>query len=161
MGSSAERHHEEVAMATVLDRNLAPLIGSWRLISTIATFVDTGERVETFGPDPEGRMVFTADGRIMFLIMKSNRRSPTNDEERAALFKEMISYTGKVRLDGPDRFITTVDVSLIPSEVGIEKQRHFAIDGDRLTIRLPENQNRFAQGRMTISELAWEREHPE
>jgi hypothetical protein len=91
--------------------------------------------------------------------MRSNRQSPTNDRDRAELFDSMISYTGLVRLDGPGRFITTVDISLIPSEVGTEKLRLFSIDGNRLVIRLPENQSRFAKGRTTVSELIWEREH--
>ena len=142
------------------DSDLASLVGSWRLLSTTATFTDTGEQVETFGPNPSGRMVLTPGGRITFLIARSNRQPPTNDAERAALYNSMISYTGKVRLDAPDRFITTVDVSLIPSEVGIEKLRLFSVDGDRLTIRLPENRSRFGEGRMTVSELVWVRELP-
>ena len=92
-------------------------------------------------------MVFSQTGRIMFLIMRSDRKPPANDADRAALFDNMISYSGNVRLDGPGKIITTIDVSLIPSEVGIERPRLFAIDGDRLTIRLPDNQSRFAQGR--------------
>jgi hypothetical protein len=146
-------------MSASPNSDLGPLVGSWRLISTTATFTDTGERVETFGPNPDGRMMLSPNGRIMFLIMRANRKSPTNDKDRATLYSNMISYTGIVRLDGPDRFITTVDMSVIPSEVGIEKLRLFAVDGDRLTIRLPENQSRFAKGRMTVSELVWVREH--
>ena len=137
--------------------DLAPLVGSWRLLSNVTVSAETGERVETFGPHPEGRMVFSQTGRIMFLIMRSDRKPPANDADRAALFDNMISYSGNVRLDGPGKIITTIDVSLIPSEVGIERPRLFAIDGDRLTIRLPENQSRFAKGR---TELIWERDHP-
>jgi Lipocalin-like domain len=146
-------------MATIQNPELRPLVGSWRLLSTVATFIDTGERVETFGPNPDGRMVFTPDGRIMFLIMRSDRQSPTTDSERASLFGNMISYTGFVQMDGPGRFITTVDVSLIPTEVGTEKPRFFTVDGDRLVIRLPEQAGRFAEGRTAVSELVWEREH--
>jgi Lipocalin-like domain len=98
-------------MPAILNPDLGPLVGSWRLLSTVATFTDTGERVETFGPNPSGRMVFTSGGRIIFLIMRSDRQSPENNKERAMLFDNMISYTGLVRFDGPGRFITTVDVS--------------------------------------------------
>lgn len=137
---------------------LAPLVGSWRLLSASATFTDTGERVDTFGAEPSGRVVITAGGRIMFLIMRSDRRSPATDADRAALFDGMISYTGRIRLAAPGQFITAVDVSLIPSEVGGEKRRLFAIEGDRLTIRLPEGISRFGRGRTSVSELVWERE---
>jgi hypothetical protein len=150
----------KLIMPAIPDPALAPLVGSWRLLSTAATFTDTGERVETFGPNPSGRMVFTPGGRITFLITRSNRQPPANDAERAAMFNSMISYTGTVRLDAPGQFITTVDVSLVPSEVGGEKLRTFTVDGDHLTIRLPEQVSRFRQGRKSASELTWERETP-
>jgi hypothetical protein len=140
--------------------DLGLLVGSWRLLSTTATFTDTGERFETFGPNPGGRMVLTPGGRITFLITKSDRKPPTNDAQREALYNSMISYTGTVRLGAPGQFITTVDVSLIPSEVGGEKLRHFVVNGDHLTIRLPEQVSRFGQGRMSVSELTWVREPP-
>jgi Lipocalin-like domain len=146
-------------MPASLDPALAPLVGSWRLLSASATFTDTGERTETFGPNPSGHVVITAGGRIMFLIMRSDRRTPVSDAERAALFDGMISYTGRIRLAAPGQFITTVDVSLIPSEVGGEKRRLFTVEGDRLTIRLPEGVSRFSRGRNSMSELVWEREH--
>ena len=142
------------------DSPLAPLVGSWRLLSTTATFTDNGERIETFGPNPSGRMVLTPGGRITFLIARSNRQPPASDAERAALFNGMISYTGVVRPGGAGQFITAVDVSLIPSEVGTEKLRLFKVDGDRLTIRLPEQISRFGSGRMSVSELTWVREPP-
>jgi hypothetical protein len=147
-------------MPAIPDPALAPLVGSWRLLSTTATFTDTGERVETFGSNPTGRMVLTPGGRITFLITKSDRQSPTNDAERAALYNSMISYTGMVRLDAPGQFVTTVDVSLIPSEVGREKLRLFTVDGERLTIRLPEQVSRFGHGRKSVSELTWVGEPP-
>ena len=105
-------------------------------------------------------MVLSPSGRITFLIMRGDRQQPTSDAERATLFNNVISYSGMVRLDGTGRIITTVDVSVIPSEVGVEYLRLFAVDGDRLTIRLPEQINRFSQGRPGTSELNWVREHP-
>jgi hypothetical protein len=143
---------------STFDPGLGPLVGSWRLISAQIVFSDNGERVDTFGPNPAGRMVFASTGRIMFLVMRGDRRQPANDSERASLFNTMISYTGRVRLAGSGQFITTLDVSLVPSETGAEFLRFFEIDGDRLTVRLPEQIGRFSQGRMMVSELTWERE---
>ena len=74
------------------------LVGSWRLVSVEATFLDTGERVATFGSAPNGRMVLTPAGRIMFLITKSDRHPPADDAARAALFNETIAYSGQVRV---------------------------------------------------------------
>jgi hypothetical protein len=141
--------------------DLALLVGSWRLLSVERTFTDTGERSEVFGSAPSGRMVFASTGRVTFLIMRGDRQQPTNDAERSALYTNMISYSGTVRLGGPGRIITTVDVSVFPSEIGVEYLRGFSVDGDHLTITLPEQvEPRFSPGGASISELTWVREQP-
>jgi len=139
--------------------DLALLVGSWRLITAETTFSDTGERIDLFGTNPEGRMVLTSDARIMFLMAKSNRQPPTHDVERAILFDEMVAYTGLVRLDGPGRFITTIDLAGHPAWRG-EQLRFYTIDGDRLTIRTPEQTQPRFPGRLGVGVLEWEREHP-
>jgi hypothetical protein len=143
---------------TVPDPGLGPLAGSWRLVAVEATFSDTGERVATFGPRPNGRMVLTRAGRIMFLITKSERQPPASDNERAALFNETIAYSGQVRLAGPGTFVTTVEISLFPEEIGTEKLRHFEVDGDRLIITRPQQTSRVTAGRVAVSKLTWTRE---
>ncbi len=141
-------------------RELEALAGSWRLISVSATFPDTGEQRATFGDNPTGRMVMTPSGRIMFLITKSHRHPPVDDAAKGALFNETIAYSGTVRLDGPGAFVTTVEMSLFPEEVGTEKRRLFTLDGDRLIITRPEQTSRMTKGRPMISTLIWTRERP-
>ena len=140
-----------------LDMVVARLAGSWRLLSHGTTFTDTKEHLEIFGSKPDGRMVLTPTGRIMFLFMKPNRQSPKSDVDRAALFNEMIAYSGTVRMDGPGRFITTIDLSGNPTWSG-DQLRLFTVDGDRLTIRTPEQTFPRYGGRLMMSELVWERE---
>ena len=36
---------------------LTQLVGSWRLVSLVATYTDTKERIELYGPHPTGDMV--------------------------------------------------------------------------------------------------------
>ncbi len=139
---------------------LAGLVGSWRLVSVEATFTDTGERVATFGDTPGGRVVVTSAGRIMFLITKSDRSPPGDDAARAALFNQTIAYSGTVRLAAPGQFVTTVELSLFPDEVGTEKLRHFRISGDQLIITRPAQTSRVTNGRTVVSELVWVREQP-
>ncbi len=141
--------------------DLVPLVGSWRLLTVTAMFTDTGELVATFGPRPNGRMVLTADARIMFLITKSDRHPAVDDAARATLFNETIAYSGVVRLAGPGRLVTTVETSLFPEEVGTEKLRLFVLDGDRLTITRPAQTSRVTLGRVAESHLVWAREHGE
>jgi hypothetical protein len=138
--------------------DLAPLVGSWRLVSVEATFTDTGERAATFGPKPNGRMVLTPAGRIMFLITRSERQPPASDAARATMFNETIAYSGQVRVQSPGSFVTKVEVSLFPEEIGTEKLRLFAIDGDRLVITRPEQTSRVTKGRRAVSNLVWQRE---
>ena len=138
-----------------MDPDLAMLIGSWRLLSSEATFVDTGERIEHFGPKPEGLMMFTSGGRIMFLMAKSNRQPPTDDVERAASFNDMAAYTGLVRSGGPGRFITTVDLAWHPAWTG-EQLRFYTINGDLLEIRTPQQTHPLFPGRLAVGELTWE-----
>lgn len=139
---------------------LGPLVGSWRLVSVEATFTDTGERVATFGPKPSGRMVLTPGGRIMFLITKSDRQPPSNDAARATLFNETIAYSGTVRVAGAGQFVTTVEIALFPDEIGTEKLRLFALDGDRLIITRPAQTSWVTRGRTAVSKLAWVHEQP-
>jgi hypothetical protein len=137
--------------------DIAELAGSWRLLSHGTTYTDTKERLEIFGPRPDGRMVLTPAGRIMFLFMKANRQAPKNDADRAILLSEMVAYSGTVRMDGPGRFITTIDLSGNPTWSG-DQLRLFTVDGDRLTIRTPEQTFPLSNGRLMVSELIWERE---
>jgi hypothetical protein len=138
--------------------NLDALVGSWRLVSVEATFPDTGERVATFGDAPTGRVVVTANHRIMFLITRSNRVPPADDAGRAALFNGTIAYSGTVRLTRPGEFMTSVEMSLFPEEIGTEKRRLFRVEGDRLIIRRPAQASRVTGGRVAVSELIWRHE---
>jgi hypothetical protein len=70
--------------------DLAELAGSWRLLSHGTTYTDTNERLEVFGSKPDGRMVLTPAGRIMFLFMKANRQVPRSDADRAALLDGLV-----------------------------------------------------------------------
>ena len=93
----------------------------------------------------------------MFIFMKSNRQPPKSDADRAMLLNEMVAYSGTVRMDGPGRFITTIDLSANPLWKG-DQLRLFEVDGDRLIIRTPEQTFPLTNGRLMVSELIWERE---
>jgi hypothetical protein len=136
---------------------LISLVGGWRLESLALTFSDNGEREEPYGPDPEGYMVLEASGRIMFLFTKRNRSRPVTDSDHALLFNDMTAYTGLVRLDGPGRFVTTIDLAWNPAFPG-ELLRFFTLEGDRLIIRTPEQTHPSWGDRRLIGDLVWIRE---
>ncbi len=82
-------------------------------------------------------MVLHPSGRIMFLFGRANRQSAESDADRVGLFNKMVAYTGKVRLEGIGRFITTVDLAMNPAIRG-EQVRSFSLSGNQLCIRTPE-----------------------
>ena len=93
----------------------------------------------------------------MFLFTKANRPAPTSDSDRAALFNDMTAYTGLVRLDGPGRFITTVDLAWNPVLQG-EQLRFFTLEGDRLTVQSAEQTHPSPGDRLLVADLVWTRE---
>jgi len=57
------------------------------------------------------------------------------------------------------QLITTVDLAWNPT-FGGEQRRFYTIDGNRLTIRTPEQTIPMFPGRLMVGELVWVREHP-
>lgn len=146
-------------MRAAVQPDLAPLVGSWRLLSAGMTFADTNQRVEPWGSAPVGCMVLDPGGRIMFLFTRSNRQAPTNASERAELFDGLLAYSGLLRLDGPGRFITTVDVAAHPA-FGGEILRLYRIEGDHLIINSREQTSPRSPDRPYIIDVVFAREHP-
>jgi hypothetical protein len=132
------------------------LVGSWKL-SSWAIQIIGGELTEPFGANPKGRAVFTPNGYVAFVIVAANRKPATNDAESAALLKTLVAYTGKFTIDG-DKFTTKVDISWNELFTGQDQVRFFNLQGDRLTIRTPEQASAVYPGKLVVGTLIWERE---
>jgi len=78
--------------------------------------------------------MFGADGRMVVLVTANAREPGNTDEKLAALFRTVMAYTGRYRIDG-DRFITTIDASWNEAWNGTEQERFYTLDGDALEIR--------------------------
>jgi hypothetical protein len=111
----------------------AKLLGIWRIVTWESEFQATGEREPVMGKIPTGYIIFTPEGRMMTVITGEGRKAAKTDQDRAALMKSVIAYTGMYRLEG-DKFITKVDVSWNAAWVGTEQVRYFKFEGDRLHI---------------------------
>ena len=81
-----------------------------------------GNNFAPMGEKPSGYVIFTAGGRLSFMLSAEGRQPGGNVEERSALLSSMIAYTGIYRLEG-DRWITQVDVAWNPEWVGTEQTR--------------------------------------
>jgi hypothetical protein len=94
-------------------------------------------------------------------ISRPERKPPSpgysNAADAVALMSSMIAYTGKFRLEG-DRFITAVDGAWNEILKANEQVRFFTVDGERLSIRTPEQPSGAMPGKRVVSVLLWQRE---
>jgi Lipocalin-like domain len=122
------------------------LVGVWRLVGGYAIAQATGQRVELFGNDPQGRAIFDPGGRMVVIVAASNRVPATTISAMAELFRSMVAYSGKWFVDG-DKFITEVDLAADPAWVGKPQIRYYTFDGQTLSLRTaPVEHSSFAGG---------------
>jgi Lipocalin-like domain len=90
-------------------------------------------------------------------LSRPDRNPPTNDADAATLLRSMTAYTGRFRVEG-DEFITTVDGAWNEVFKSHEQVQIFKLEGDTLTIRVPEQPSGLAPGKRNTSVLTFERE---
>jgi hypothetical protein len=135
------------------------LFGTWKLVSSVREEVPSGERTDLFGPNPIGFLSYGADGRMMTLIVRSDRPRPAGHpigpDEAVKLFRSLMSYAGRFEVRG-DQLFHYVDASANEIWTGTEQQRFFRFDGDRLTLSTPVNADPI-DGKISIRSMIWER----
>ncbi|AUH52047.1 hypothetical protein CXB49_15075 [Chromobacterium sp. ATCC 53434] len=122
------------------------LHGSWRLVSFEMELQASKARTQPWGADPNGHLIFGADGRMMVLVTAKAREPGSSDEQQAALFRTVMAYTGRYRLDG-DSFIVMVDACWNEAWNGTEQQRFYRLDGDALEVFTNWMPNPLAEGK--------------
>ncbi|MBZ5700128.1 MAG: lipocalin-like domain-containing protein [Acidobacteriia bacterium] len=137
--------------------NQNPLVGNWKLVSSQAVYDNNGKPQDVLGPHPKGYLILTPEGRMMAVISSAGRKPGPSDAERAELWKSMIAYTGKYRIEGGD-VVTTVDVSWNESWTGTDQRRHYKLEGNKLTLVTVPQPSPFFQGKTYSSTVVWERE---
>lgn len=74
------------------------LAGTWRLVSFVGEEVPSGVRSDVLGAHPSGYINYGRDGRMIVIIVGSERRSPAGPvaipAEAAALMRSMLA-TGR------------------------------------------------------------------
>lgn len=138
--------------------DISKLVGAWTLSTAEWELVDTGERFDMYGPNPRGAITFAATGRMVALVTSSSSVPPKTDADRAALTKEMMSYSGKFRIEGTDQFITSVDLAWHPAWIGTEQARFFKVESDTLSIASREQKHPSFPGKLVRGHLFWKRD---
>lgn len=137
--------------------NHGPLVGVWNLQSIHFEDASTGERLDMFGQNPSGHLIQTSEGRMMAIIMRSDRTPPKEDADGAMLFKTMMAYTGNYRVEGDDKFVTDVDLAWHPGWNGTRQERFFKIDGNTLSITTGQQTHPMFPGRIGRGVITWKK----
>jgi Lipocalin-like domain len=147
-----------VVRPAIAQDSAAQLYGSWRLLSFKAQIVgEDAEPRDFFGSSPFGRLILTPAHTMAVFLSRPDRNPPTNDADAATLLRSMTAYTGRFRVEG-DKFITTVDGAWNEVFKSHEQVRIFKLEGDTLTIRVPEQPSGLEPGKRNTSVLTFERE---
>ena len=67
--------------------------GVWQLLSYDVEEKANGNTFAPMGKKPSGYVIFTAEGRLSFMLSAEGRQPSSNAEERSSLLSSMIAYT--------------------------------------------------------------------
>jgi Lipocalin-like domain len=128
--------------ATVAAQTAKDLVGSWTLVSNDTVRPD-GSKVRTFGDNPKGTIVFTSDGRFIYLFASgdlpkfaSNNRTTGTPEENKAIVQGSIATFGTYSAADKD-LVFKVEHSTFPNWTGSDQKRTIALAGNDLKLNNP------------------------
>jgi hypothetical protein len=121
------------------------LVGTWTLVSNENERAD-GSKVDVFGANPKGLLIFDGTGHYSLTIMRSDLpkfAASTADQgtaqENKAVLAGMVTHFGTYSTNETDKtIITHVEASSFPNIVGIDQKRLVAsITADELRYTNP------------------------
>ena len=135
------------------------VVGTWQMVA--ATVTADGKTSLPYGPEPEGKLVFTSDLHFVEFLydpriprFKSDERGGGTDEENRAVMAGSLALYGRYTVDAEGNFSgNTVEGSSFPNWIGDVRTTNeltMAVDGDRMI----ENFQRPGGAKVTI---IWER----
>lgn len=113
-----------------------PLVGVWKLMSSQATVTHEESSKVYTTKNPKGYLIVTPWDRMMTVSIGGEgdrKKVPESEADFSELWKSMMAYTGKYRVEGDD-LITIVDVSWYELWTGSEQRRRYKVEDDKLTI---------------------------
>src|SRR3954451_24353755 len=113
------------------------VLGTWRLQSYIREVLETGERYNQFGEDPDGYIGYSPDGRMYAIFTRKDRITPADtvptEEEGVELLGTMVAYAGTFTLEA-EKVTHHIDISWNQDWTGTDQVRFYNLDGDMLSI---------------------------
>jgi lipocalin-like protein len=106
------------------------LVGTWTLLVSDGVTAD-GTHLPTFGPNPMGSLIFTADGHYSLEIMRVGRKAfasnnfaaGTTEENKAAMSGSFAHFGTYTANDAERSFTFRVEASLFPNWEGTRQTR--------------------------------------
>lgn len=137
------------------------LIGTWSLVSFSAKSAN-GETQEPFGPNPLGRLMYTADGQMSVVLTRTGRAKFASTDTFAGspneikeAFEGMEAYAGTYEINEADSSVTHHTlVARIPNWEGSMQKRYFHVVGNHLELTSPPI---FAKGAEWVATIRWRR----
>ena len=113
------------------------LVGTWQLVSNILD--QGGTKIDQFGPNPHGVLVFGSDGRYVLSIVRDglpkfagNGRMTGTDAENKAIVQGSVSHFGSYAVDG-GKIVFHVEHATFPNWDGGTQARPFKLSGDDMS----------------------------
>jgi hypothetical protein len=135
------------------------VLGTWRLQSYVREVLETGERYNQFGDDPDGYIGYSPDGRMYAIFTRKDRQTPADavptDEEGVKLLGTMVAYAGTFTLEA-EKVTHHIDISWNQAWTGTDQVRFYKLDGETLSITTAPYKSYF-DGKEGRSILVWKK----
>jgi Lipocalin-like domain len=106
------------------------IVGTWKLVRASAHAAAGNPLSFPDGPNPMGRLIFSADGRMMSVVCDGPRDLPGGSERAYS------SYCGNYTFAG-ERLVTRVDAASDPSRIGGDQVRGVRFDSEHMILLPP------------------------
>jgi len=138
--------------------NASDPTGVWILRACYQEIVQTGERIDMFGPNPRGVLIILPEGRMAAVLTPAEQPKPATEADQALAFQKLVAYSGRYRVEPPDRLVIAVDVAWFVPWVGSEQVRKFSVEGDILQIVSEPTRTPLTGDALIVGVLTWIRE---
>jgi len=137
------------------------ILGTWKLVSYVREELPSGAESDVMGAHPSGYINYGRDGRMIVMIVGSDRKKPAGavatPAEAEALIKSMLAYAGTYTIDSEAKTVTHhIDISWDQSRTGTDHVRSYKLEGNHFTLTT-EPSTDPATGKKTVRTLVWER----
>src|SRR5208282_2076192 len=137
------------------------ILGTWTLVSYVREELPSGAKSDVMGAHPSGYINYGRDGRMMVIIVGSDRNKPAGavatPDEAESLIRSMLAYAGTYSIDSQAKTVTHhIDISWDQSRTGTDQVRSYKLEGDRVTLTT-EPSTDPATGNKTVRTLIWEK----